>query len=41
MDFNISILQWVECIVEYDAVCGNLEVCKGKVIVPNLDWCAF
>jgi len=41
MDFNISSQQWVECIMEYDAVCGNLEVCKGKVITPNPGWCAY
>ncbi len=40
MDFNISIQQWAECIVEYDAICGNLEVCKGKVIIPIPVWCA-
>ncbi len=41
MDFNISTQQWVECIVEYDAICGNLEKCEGKVIISNPIWCAL
>lgn len=41
MDFDISTQQWVECTVEYDAICGNLEECEGKVIISNLVWCAF
>jgi len=41
MDFDISTQQWVECILEYDAICGNLEVCEGKVIISNPIWCAF
>jgi hypothetical protein len=41
MDFNISIQQWVESIMEYDTICGSLEVCEGKVIISNPIWCAF